>query len=103
MGCEPQHIRHQTAHLDVDIPFDAFCASVQVNKKGNIRLAENKYIQIGFTLQTDNYEYYGTVVNNRITQLSLAAFDSVDDGFSQLVSTWDLVLVNWVGCSITTA
>lgn len=102
MGYETQHVRHQTAHLGVDIPFDAFCAAIQINKKGNIRIAENEYVENGFALQTDNYEYYGTVVNNRITHLSLTAFDSVDDEFSQLVSTWDLVLVNWVGCSITT-
>ena len=102
LGYVNQHVRHQTAHLGVDIPFDAFCASVNVNKKGNIRITENEYVENGFALQTDNYEYYGTVVNNRITHLSLTAFDSVDDEFLQLVSTWNLVLVNWVSCSITT-
>lgn len=101
LGYDTQHVRHQTAHLEVDIPFDAFCAAVQVKKKGNIRLAENEYVENGFALQTDNYEYYGTVVNNRITHLSLTGFESVDDEFFRLVSTWGLVLVRWVECSIT--
>jgi hypothetical protein len=102
LGYNTQHIRHQTANLEIDIPFDAFCASIQANKKGNVRISGNDFIDNGFAVQSDNYEYYGTLVNNRITHLSLTTFDSVDDEFSQLVSTWDLVLVNWVRCSITT-
>lgn len=102
LGYDTQHVRLQTAHLGVDIPFDAFCASIRVSKKGNIRIAGNDFVENGFAIQSDNYEYYGTLVNNRITHLSITAFDSVDDEFSQLVSTWDLVLVNWVRCSITT-
>ncbi|MCS3799311.1 hypothetical protein [Niastella sp. OAS944] len=102
LGYDTQHIRQQTAHLGIDIPFDAFCASIQVNKKGNVRIAENNFVENGFAIQSDNYEYYGTLVNNSITHLSITAFDSVDDEFSQLVSTWDLVLVDWVRCSITT-
>lgn len=103
LGYETQHVRQQTAHLGVDIAFDAFCAAIQMHKKGNIRITDNKYVENGFALQSDNYEYYGTVVNNRITHLSLSAFDSVDDEFSQLVTTWNLMLVNWVQCSITMA
>lgn len=102
LGYETQHVRHQTAHLGVNIPFDAFCAAIQVNKKGNIRIAENEYVENGFALQSDNYEYYGTVVNNRITHLSLTGFDSVDDEFFKVVATWGLVLVRWEECSITT-
>lgn len=102
LGYHTQHVRQQTSDLEVDIPFDAFCASLQVNKKGNVRIAGNDFVENGFALQSDNYEYYGTLVNNRITHLSLTAYDSVDDEFSQLVSTWDLVLVNWARCSITT-
>ncbi|OQP56601.1 hypothetical protein [Niastella populi] len=102
LGYETPHVRHQTAHLGVDIPFDAFCAAIQVNKKGNIRIEGHEYVQNGFALQSDNYEYYGTVVNNRITHLSLTGFDSVDDEFFRLVTTWELVLVKWVECSITT-
>jgi hypothetical protein len=102
LGYNIQHVRHQTADLGVDIPFDAFCASIQATKKGNVRIAGNDFVENGFAVQSDNYEYYGTLVNNRITHLSLTAYDSVDDEFSQLVSTWDLVLVNWARCSITT-
>lgn len=102
LGYPTQHVRHQTANLAVDIPFDAFCAGIQVNKRGNVKIAGGDFIENGFALQSDNYEYYGTLVNNRITHLSLTAFDSVDDEFSQLVSTWGLVLVNWAQCSITT-
>lgn len=102
LGYHTQHVRQQTANLGVDIPFDAFCASVQVTKKGNVRIAGNDFVENGFAVRSDNYAYYGTLVNNRITHLSLIAYDSVDDEFSQLVSTWDLVLVNWARCSITT-
>jgi hypothetical protein len=102
LGYGTQHIRHKTSHLGIDIPFDAFCASIQANKKGNVRITGSDFVENGFAVQSDNYEYYGTLVNNRITHLSLTTFDSVDDEFSQLVSTWGLVLVNWVRCSITT-
>ncbi|HUP12628.1 MAG TPA: hypothetical protein VM187_10460, partial [Niastella sp.] len=102
LGYNTQHIRHQTAHLGVDIPFDEFCASIQANSKGNVRIAGSDYVENGFAVQSDNYGYYGTLVNNRITHLSLIAFDSVNDEFSQLVSTWGLVMVNWVQCIITT-
>jgi hypothetical protein len=102
LGYNTQHVRQQTADLAADIPFDAFCASIQATKKGNVRIAGNDYVENGFAVQSDNFEYYGTLVNNRITHLSLTAYDSVDDEFSQLVSTWDLVLVNWARCSITT-
>jgi hypothetical protein len=67
-------VRQQTALLSVDIPFDAFCAAVPVNKKGNIRYGEG-FVENGFVVQTDNYEYYGTVVNNQITHLCLTSFD----------------------------
>jgi hypothetical protein len=102
LGYPTQHVRQQTANLGVNIPFDAFCASIQATKKGNVRIAGSDFVENGFAVQSDNYEYYGTLVNNCITHLSLTAYDSVDDEFSQLVSTWDLVLVNWARCSITT-
>jgi hypothetical protein len=98
LGYETMHVRQQTAHLGVEIPFDAFCAAVQVNKKGNIRYGEG-FVENGFVVQTDNYEYYGTMVNNQITHLCLTSFDCIDDEFSQVAATWDLVLVNF---SITT-
>jgi hypothetical protein len=101
LGYETMHIRSQTAHLGVDIPFDAFCAAVQVGKKGNIRFGGDGFVENGFVVQTDNYEYYGTVVNNQITHLCLTSFDCIDDEFSQITTTWDLALVNWRQCSIT--
>jgi hypothetical protein len=95
LGYKNIHIRNVTAQLVVDIPFDAFCAAIQVNQKGNIRLAGDDFIENGFALRTDNYEYYGTVENNRITHLCLTAFDCIDDEFMQVATTWDLALVNW--------
>jgi len=72
-----------------------------VNKKGNIRFAGDGFVENGFVVQTDNYEYYGTLVNNQITHLCLTSFDCIDDEFSQVTSTWDLALVSWKQCSIT--
>jgi hypothetical protein len=102
LGYENIHIRSQTAHLGTDIPFDAFCATIPVIQKGNIRLAGGDFIENGFALRTDNYEYYGTVENNCITHLCLTAFDCIDDEFMQVATTWDLALVNWCQGSITT-
>jgi hypothetical protein len=101
LGYENIHIRNLTAQLGTNIPFDAFCAAIQVTQKGNIRLAGGDFIENGFALRTDNYEYYGTVENNRITRLCLTDFDCIDDEFSQLATTWDLVFVNWCQGSIT--
>jgi hypothetical protein len=94
-GYETQHIRHQTAHLGVAIPFDAFCAAIQVQQTGNLRLAGGDFIENGFALKSDNYEYYGTVENGQITHLCLSTFDCIDDEFSQVATRWELLLVNW--------
>lgn len=101
LGYETIHVREQTGSLGVEIPFDAFCAAVPVNKKGNIRFLGDGFLENGFGVQTDNYEYYGTLVNNQITHLCLTSFDCIDDEFSQVASTWELVLVNWKQCSVT--
>jgi hypothetical protein len=53
--------------LGAAIPFDAFCAAIQVQSIGNLRLAGNGYIENGFALRSDNYEYYGMVENGIIT------------------------------------
>ena len=103
LGYENIHIRYQTAQLGVNIPFDAFCAGIPVDQKGNIRLAGGDFIENGFALRTDNYEYYGTIENNRITHLCLTAFDCIDDEFMQVATTWDLALVNWCQGSVMTA
>ncbi|OQP44592.1 hypothetical protein A4H97_09495 [Niastella yeongjuensis] len=102
LGYEHLHIRNQTALLGANIQFDAFCAALQVTQKGNIRLAGGDYIENGFALRTDNYEYYGTIENNQITHLSLTAFDCIDDEFSQVATSWGLALVNWCQGNITT-
>jgi hypothetical protein len=102
LGYENMHVRTLTAQLGVGIPFDAFCATIPINQKGNIRLSGGDFIENGFALRTDNYEYYGTIENNRITHLCLTAFDCIDDEFMQVATTWDLALVSWCMGSITT-
>ena len=102
LGYKNTHVRNLTAHLGSDISFDAFCTNIPVSQKGNVRLAGGDFIENGFALRTDNYEYYGTVKNNRITHLCLTAFDCIDDEFMQVVTTWDLALVNWCQGGITT-
>ncbi|WP_207513509.1 hypothetical protein [Longitalea luteola] len=103
MGYGSIHIRQLTAQLGADIPFDAFCAAIPISKKGNVRLDGNDYVENGFALQSDNYTYYGTLVNNRITHLSLLAIDGIDDEFAQVATTWNLLLVDWCKASITMA
>src|SRR5688572_10254851 len=44
-GYETIHVRNQTAQLGVAIPFDAFCAAIQVQSTGNLRLAGNGFIE----------------------------------------------------------
>lgn len=103
LGYDNMHIRNLTAGLGVSIPFDAFCAAIPVNQKGNIRLEGGGFIDNGFALRTDNYEYYGTIENNHIIHLCLTAFDCIDDEFSQVATTWDMALVNWCEGSVTAA
>jgi hypothetical protein len=103
LGYETAHIRNLTAQLGTAIPFDTFCAALPINQKGNIRLAGGDFIENGFALRTDNYEYYGIVENNIITHVCLTAFDCIDDEFSQVTSNYDLVLVNWCAASIISA
>ncbi|AEV99031.1 hypothetical protein A4D02_10760 [Niastella koreensis] len=101
LGFKNMHTRSLTGQIGSNIPFDAFCAHIPVNQKGNIRLAHGDFIENGFVLRTENYEYYGTVENNRITYLGLTAFECIDDEFVHVATTWNLALVNWCQGSIT--
>ncbi|THU39232.1 hypothetical protein FAM09_12015 [Niastella caeni] len=100
LGYDSMHIRNQTANLGANIPFDAFCAAIKPQKIGNLRLKGNRFIENGFALQSDNYEYYGTVDNGYITHLCLPSFDCIDDEFSQVATTWELLLVNWCSANV---
>ena len=100
LGYASSHIRNQTAQLGANIPFDAFCAALPVQKLGNVRLAGNNFIENGFALQTDNYTYYGMVTDGQITHLCLPVFDCIDDEFSQVATTWELALVDWCNVNV---
>jgi hypothetical protein len=86
--------------LGANIPFDAFCAGLEVQKLGNVRLDGNNFIENGFALQMDNYMYYGTVTDGQITHLCLPAFDCIDDEFSLVATTWELALVDWCNVNV---
>jgi hypothetical protein len=116
LGYETPYVRSQIQPLVLDIPLTEFCESIAVQKMGCIRwvnnggheirgshrmhFSETGFVENGFALQSDNYVYYGTVINGRITHLGLTAFDCIDDEFFQLSTANNLLLADWCGARI---
>lgn len=82
------------------IIFDEFCTFINPVKKGNISLRDNSFIQKGFALQSDNYNYYGIVDDGIIRKLAIHTFDCVDEEFTDLLVKHNLVFADWCNASV---
>jgi hypothetical protein len=94
-GYNTCHVREQTANFPLQIPLADFCHLVQAQKTGAVRMYGNAFVESGITIESANYTYYGTISEDTIVSLCLPVFDGIDDEFMQLVTTYNLVLVNW--------
>lgn len=96
-GYKNMHVREDTAQCVLNIPLAEFCDTIQARQMGNIRLYSDAFVENGVAIESDNYTYYGIVVNDRIVSLCLPAFDCIDDEFMQVVTLYNLVLADWCG------
>ncbi|AXY75206.1 hypothetical protein D3H65_14980 [Paraflavitalea soli] len=97
LGYEQQYSRHDAGQPGLSIPWDAFCGLVPNPVLGNVALANNELVQDGFAIRSEGYTYYGIVREGLIQTLCLTQFDSADDEFMQVISTFQLTMVDWCG------
>lgn len=102
LGYTARHIRSKVGSQRLSIPFLVFCDLVNAQEVGNVRLhlTAGEIVQNSFAIRSANYTYYGVMHLGRITELSLAAFDSVDDEFIKIVNALGLVLIDWCNAKI---
>jgi hypothetical protein len=96
-GYKNMHVREQTADHALHIPLADFCDMVQAHQIGNVRLYSDAFVQNGIAIESGSYTYYGTVVDDHLVSLCLPVFDCIDDEFMQVVTAYNLVLVDWCG------
>lgn len=96
-GYKNMHVREQTSNFPLNIPLTAFCDTIQAQKMGAVRLYSDAFVQNGIAIESGNYTYYGTIAEDHIVSLCLPSFDGIDDEFMQMVTTYELVLVDWCG------
>ena len=96
-GYKNMYVREQTADCPLNIPVAEFCDTVQAQKMGAVQLYSDAFVENGIAIESGNYTYYGTVAEDRIVSLCLPAFDCIDDEFMQVVTAYNLVLVDWCG------
>ena len=100
LGYDTQHLRSDIGQYGLDIPFTEFCVLINSLEKGNISISQRGFVENGFAIRSDTYTYYGRLEDGRIRELALQQFDSVDDEFVSVVSTYGLVLVDWCNANI---
>lgn len=94
-GYKTIHVRKQLLEQPLGIPADEFCNQVNILEKGSPRFDRKGFIENGFAFRSPGYTYYGIIKDNIIKELSLQAFESVDEELYQLASAYDIMLVDW--------
>lgn len=100
-GYATQHKRKIINTLPLNIPVNEFCELMRINQKGSIKL-KSEYIKNGMAFYSDSSVYYGLVKENMIEQLYQYEFECADEQFSNLVSAYNILLVDWRNARIIT-
>jgi hypothetical protein len=74
---------------------EEFCALLNIHKKGAIRHFSGDFVKNGFAFCSDNYTYYGILKGDRIEELYLQDFESIDEEIYELVTAYNLLLADW--------
>lgn len=99
LGYDKQYIRDNALQSKVFISWEEFC-SVLINPvKGNIFFRNNDFVQNGFAIRSESYTYYGILENGFIRTLCLSQFGGADDEFMNVLSKFELSLVDWCNAS----
>jgi hypothetical protein len=104
LGYDTVHIR-KIDRQQLSIPFTDFCEQMDIHEKGALTVAfagNSGFVQDGFALRSDNYNYYGTVKDGVINELCLQHFHQAEDEFYRIAARYGLALVEWCKGQITT-
>lgn len=99
LGYEQQFIRDNALLPGLTISWTSFCELLTNPIYGNIYFNNNGFVQQGFAIKSDSYIYYGILENGFIRMLCLHQFDWADDEFMQVLSTYELSLIDWCNAS----
>lgn len=99
LGYENQYLRDNVSQKKLSIPWKSFCHLLVNPIYGNVFLNNKGFVRDGFAIRSDSQVYYGILENGFICALCLRRFDWTDDEFMNILSTYDLVLVDWCKAS----
>jgi hypothetical protein len=99
-GYENLYERQKTADFPLRISLTDFCTTVQAQKMGGVRMYGNAFVQQAVAIESLNYTYYGMLDGDELVSLCLPAYDSIDDEFMNLVTTYNLVLADWCNARV---
>lgn len=94
-GYQDMYIRKEIHSESLNISFDEFCKLVYTTIKGSIKVEETNFVKNSFVVHSDNYTYYGTIEEDKIKQLCITQYESMDEELCQVCATYDLALVDW--------
>jgi hypothetical protein len=103
LGYTQQYKRAKTASTTLEISWEIFYSLLLNSEAGSLCLDDNSFVQQGFALRSDNYMYYGVLLEGNIQTLSITQFNSVDDELMLVLDTFKLVLIDWCNASIISA
>jgi hypothetical protein len=100
LGYASSYKRHTIEQYQIEINYEEFLESLNTKNTGKLLLVDNSFIDGGFSIQSENYTYYGIVDNNVIRKLGILRFDCVDEELSNVLLKYNLIFVDWCSASI---
>jgi hypothetical protein len=103
-GFDTIHVRRRIGRHQLDIPLEEFCEQAGIIQRGNIVFhGQAEFVKNGIALKSKNYIWYGIAESNRIKELALQFFESIDSEIMHILHKYDLLMIEWCRGSITGA
>jgi len=100
LGYASSHRRDTIDHYQIEISLDEFEKFLHTSTIGNLILADNSFIEQGFSIRSENHTYYGIVNQGLIRKLGVKKFESIDEELSNVLLKYNLVFVDWRNANI---
>ncbi|NML22964.1 hypothetical protein HHL16_18955 [Pseudoflavitalea sp. G-6-1-2] len=84
----------------LQISVDDFIEVTEGFMKGKVCVKSRGVVENSFVIESSSATYYGLCTEGMITELSMLYFDSVDDELITLLTTFNLVAIDWSGAKI---
>lgn len=101
IGFKKVYIRKEFLQNKLSIPLKELELRSNTYQPEKSKLTESN--MDNFVLLSNNYAYYGTVENDTIKKLYLSLFESIDEELHTILSTYNLILVDWCNTRIIIA